>query len=166
LTELDGVSSTSSLSSSSVTGGGGKMAKQPRVVVVGATNRPDLLDEALTRPGRIDRMIYVGLPDQDSREAIFRVTLDGKPCESDIDLHHIADKTLTGGYSGAEIVAICRNAALYAIEESDNILHKNNKEEPVIKMAHILRSIGMVNRQITPDMIRFYETYRSKSEGA
>merc|ERR1739846_228121 len=76
LTELDGVSSTSSISSSSFMINGDKEVKEPRVVVVGATNRPDLLDEALTRPGRIDRMIYVGLPDRDSREAIFRVSLE------------------------------------------------------------------------------------------
>ena len=79
LTELDGVGSASSSSVQSTT-------KQERVIVVGATNRPDLLDSALTRPGRIDRMIYVGLPDQSSRSRIFEIGLKGKACSDDIEV--------------------------------------------------------------------------------
>jgi SpoVK/Ycf46/Vps4 family AAA+-type ATPase len=75
LTELDGVNTSSKI--------GGK---EPRVVVVGATNRPDMLDSALTRPGRIDRMIYVGLPDKDTRRAIFDLQLKGKSCDSTINV--------------------------------------------------------------------------------
>ncbi len=70
LTELDGINSS----------------KERRVVVVGATNRPDLLDPALTRPGRIDRMIYVGVPDQESRESIIRLGLANKRCDDDVDV--------------------------------------------------------------------------------
>lgn len=83
LTELDGITMTSSVMNSSSE----KKAK-PRVVVVGATNRPDLLDSALTRPGRIDRMIYVGLPDQASREAIFKLQFDGRSCDPSLDVSH------------------------------------------------------------------------------
>jgi transitional endoplasmic reticulum ATPase len=75
LTELDGVNSTSS-----------KDEKQPRVVVVGATNRPDLLDNALTRPGRIDRMIHVGVPDEETRKAIFQLQMKDKACDPDLDV--------------------------------------------------------------------------------
>jgi len=75
LTELDGVNSTSS-----------KDEKQPRVVVVGATNRPDLLDNALTRPGRIDRMIHVGVPDAETRKAIFQLQMKDKACDPDLDV--------------------------------------------------------------------------------
>ena len=84
LTELDGVSS------STATLGSGK---KERVVVVGATNRPDLLDSALTRPGRIDRMIYVGLPDQSSRARIFEIGLKGKGCSDDVEVTRIASVT-------------------------------------------------------------------------
>jgi SpoVK/Ycf46/Vps4 family AAA+-type ATPase len=81
LTELDGIgSSTTTLTS----------GKRERVVVVGATNRPDLLDSALTRPGRIDRMIYVGLPDLLSRARIFEIGLKGKDCSDDIEVCTIA----------------------------------------------------------------------------
>ena len=78
LTELDGINSPA----------GNKVegTKPPRVIVVGATNRPDLLDTALTRPGRIDRMIYVGLPDVHSRNRIFEIGLKGKACHIDIDV--------------------------------------------------------------------------------
>jgi SpoVK/Ycf46/Vps4 family AAA+-type ATPase len=79
LTELDGVGSANS---SSVHG----TTKKERVIVVGATNRPDLLDSALTRPGRIDRMIYVGLPDQSSRARIFEIGLKGKACSDDVEV--------------------------------------------------------------------------------
>jgi SpoVK/Ycf46/Vps4 family AAA+-type ATPase len=75
LTELDGVNTSSKI--------GGK---EPRVVVVGATNRPDMLDSALTRPGRIDRMIYVGLPDKETRRAIFDLQLREKSCDPTINV--------------------------------------------------------------------------------
>lgn len=155
LTELDGVSIPGGTMVASDNSG----KPIPRVVVVGATNRPDLLDDALTRPGRIDRMIYVGIPDQKSREAIFRVALNGKACDPNINLCEVASEALTGGYSGAEIVAICRDAALHAIEESD--IQQSGKD-PVIKMSHIQRSIGMVKQQITPDMLHFYDSFYSK----
>lgn len=76
LTELDGVTS----------GPDGTGKKKCRVVVVGATNRPDVLDPALTRPGRIDRMIYVGLPDSDGRKSIFEIGLKAKNCHDDVDV--------------------------------------------------------------------------------
>ena len=81
LTELDGVSNTSVVEKEGKVNG-----KSQRVVVVAATNRPDLLDPALTRPGRIDRKIYVGLPDEESRRGILKVGLKGKACNEDIDV--------------------------------------------------------------------------------
>lgn len=87
LTELDGVSTSSG--SITIHDDNKHMNEQPRVVVVGATNRPDLLDSALIRPGRIDRMIYVGLPDEISREDIFRIALKNKSCALDVDVSKI-----------------------------------------------------------------------------
>ena len=81
LTELDGVTNTSVVEKEGKVSG-----KSQRVVVVAATNRPDLLDPALTRPGRIDRKIYVGLPDEESRRGILKVGLKGKACNDDIDV--------------------------------------------------------------------------------
>ena len=78
LTELDGVSRPGGATFSS--------KAQPRVVVVGATNRPDLLDTALTGPGRIDRKIYVGVPDSESRKGIFHIELRKKDCDPGINV--------------------------------------------------------------------------------
>ena len=80
LTELDGVNTTGGVN----LGGGSK--KNPRVVFVAATNRPDLLDKALMRPGRVDRKIYVGPPDKESRYKIFEIGLRGRACADDIDV--------------------------------------------------------------------------------
>jgi SpoVK/Ycf46/Vps4 family AAA+-type ATPase len=77
LTELDGVGNR----------------KEGHVIVVAATNRPDLLDHALTRPGRIDRKIYVGLPDKNSREQIFRIGLKDRAHSPDIDVSLLSGTT-------------------------------------------------------------------------
>ena len=90
LTELDGIQS------------GSDVETRKRVVVVCATNRPDLLDRALMRPGRLDRMIYVGVPDHESRKKILEIALREKACEDDIDVsrtseteHHVDERSLT-----------------------------------------------------------------------
>lgn len=90
LTELDGIQS-----------GGDDVVGSPgagRVVIVCATNRPDLLDGALMRPGRIDRMIYVGVPDQFSRMRILEISLKGKACSNDVDVSKKMKKTRTSPY--------------------------------------------------------------------
>ena len=164
LTELDGVVSTGSVSLTKDKQTGGR--RQPRVVVIGATNRPDLLDSALTRPGRIDRMVYVGLPDQRSREKVWEVALKHRTCSEDVDLLWLAKDEVSGGYSGAEIVGICREAALLALEES---LGSNTRSPfplsgtagPSIKMYDLLRAIRVTKRQITQEMLEFYAAFRN-----
>ncbi len=79
LTELDGVGNSNGILPT-------RNGREQRVVVVGATNRPDLLDSALTRPGRIDKMIYVGVPDEKSRAKIFEIGLRGRALADDIDV--------------------------------------------------------------------------------
>ncbi|KAL3781457.1 hypothetical protein ACHAW5_009648 [Stephanodiscus triporus] len=162
LTELDGVTS----------GGSGSSARKGgRVVVVGATNRPDVLDTALTRPGRMDRMIYVGLPDEQGRHGIFKIGLSGKDCHDDVDTHVIhspllfqpkitalASDDLSKGYSGAEIIALCRDAALHAIGEMDDGII----DRPQIHMKHLLMSINDMRPRTTTEMLRFYESFRGR----
>mmetsp|Transcript_13637 Transcript_13637/g.39103 ORF Transcript_13637/g.39103 Transcript_13637/m.39103 type:complete len:1100 (+) Transcript_13637:284-3583(+) len=147
LTELDGVSNTGVVGKEGKGGG-----KSQRVVVVAATNRPDLLDPALTRPGRIDRKIYVGLPDEESRRGILKVGLKGKACGDDIDVQELSREEITGGFSGAELIAICREAALYALEDCGSGAKIGRK--------HLLRSIESTKRQITPEMLAFYASYQ------
>jgi len=133
LTELDGIGT------------------EGRVLVVGATNRPDLLDAALVRPGRMDRQIYVPPPDEASRQQILKITLEDKPCSNDVDLPELARRS--EGYSGAEVVAICRKAALLVLEQ-------DGKE---ISMEHLEQAMHETHRQITPEMLQFYESYRQGS---
>ncbi len=83
------------------------------VFVVAATNRPDTLDPALIRPGRLDRMVYVGVPDLAGRKSIFEIYLKKTPLAADVSIDDLAE--MTGGYTGADIEAVCREAVMTAL---------------------------------------------------
>merc|ERR1719382_354520 len=93
-------------------GAGGKK----NLFFIGATNRPDILDEALIRPGRLDQLIYIPLPDKASRLNIFKANLRKSPIAGDVDLNTLAH--FTQGFSGADITEICQRACKAAIRES------------------------------------------------
>ncbi len=84
-----------------------------KVVVIGATNRPNSIDEALRRPGRFDREVEIGIPDRDGRLEILQIHTRGMPLADDVDLNWLADKT--HGYSGADISALTKEAAMAAL---------------------------------------------------
>ncbi|KAF1794736.1 P-loop containing nucleoside triphosphate hydrolase [Phytophthora cactorum] len=92
-----------------------------RVLVVAATNRPDLLDPALMRPGRVDRALYVSPPDVPAREQILQIHTRKTPLASDVSLAELA--IATARFSGAELQALCREAALHAVEEDRAAVH-------------------------------------------
>ncbi|KAI8968217.1 P-loop containing nucleoside triphosphate hydrolase protein [Mycotypha africana] len=123
------------------------------VTVVAATNRPDIIDNALLRPGRIDRILYVGPPDIDSRREIFRIQLKKMAVDTDVDIEEIAKKS--NGCSGAEAIAICQEAALLAMEEDVNI--------DSVKMRHFNKALNTFIRRITPEMLQFYKNFQEKS---
>jgi len=85
------------------------------VVVIGATNRPDIIDEALLRPGRFDRMLEVPLPDNDAIKDILKIHIAKKPVDKTVDLDKLVE--LTKGYSGADLAALVNAAAISAIKE-------------------------------------------------
>jgi len=85
------------------------------VVIIGATNRPDILDTALMRPGRFDRIIMVGAPDEKTREKILELHTKGMPLTKDVNLKEIAKKT--EGYAGADMASLCREAAIIALRK-------------------------------------------------
>ncbi len=85
------------------------------VVVIAATNRPDIIDPALLRPGRFDRMIEIGMPDQEARLEILKIHAADRPLTEDVNLEDIARRT--DGYSGADLAAICDEAVMLAIRE-------------------------------------------------
>ena len=91
------------------------MNAKKNVFVIGATNRPDIIDTALLRPGRLDQLIYVPMPDLESRKRVLKAALRKSPVASDVDLDFLATKTEK--YSGADLTDICQRAAKLAIRE-------------------------------------------------
>jgi cell division protease FtsH len=102
------------------------------VIVVAATNRADVLDPALTRPGRFDRQVYVYLPDMRGREAILRVHSRGKPLDADVDLKKIAGGTI--GFSGADLENLMNEAALLAARRGKLSIGMSEVSEATIKV--------------------------------
>jgi transitional endoplasmic reticulum ATPase len=94
------------------------------VVIIGATNRPDIIDEALLRPGRFDRILEVPVPDKEARKEILKIHTNKKPLDSTVNLDRLVE--LTDGYTGADIAAIVNAAAMSAIKE--HISSTNNKK--------------------------------------
>ncbi len=111
------------------------------VVFIAATNRKDLLDPALLRPGRIDKEIYIPLPDEKARYEIFKVHTKKMPLAKDVDLKKLAKET--EGTNGADIEAICLEAGLMAIRETI----KNKKEFKEIKMKHFKEAIEKIKKR-------------------
>ena len=97
LTEMDGVGS------------------KKNVFIIGATNRPDIIDTALMRPGRLDQLIYIPMPDFESRLSILRATLRKSPVAKDVDLSYLASQT--DKFTGADLTEICQSACKLAIRE-------------------------------------------------
>ena len=85
------------------------------VTVIAATNRPDIIDSALLRPGRFDRHIYIPVPDEEARKKIFEIHLRKKPVADDVDIEDLAKRT--ENYTGADIEAVCNEATMAAIRE-------------------------------------------------
>mgnify|MGYP000279971910 CR=1 FL=1 len=127
------------------------------VVVIAATNRPDIIDPALLRPGRFDRIIYVPPPDEEARYEIFKVHTRKMPLAEDVDLKELAKKTEY--YTGADIAAVCREAAMLALRET--IAEKLPKVKKV-SMRHFEEALKRVQASLTPDDIKYYEEMAKK----
>ncbi|GHJ85370.1 hypothetical protein NliqN6_1772 [Naganishia liquefaciens] len=123
------------------------------VITVAATNRPDVLDSALLRPGRLDRILYVGPPNFEARKDIFRIRFSKMAIEDGTAIEDLA--FLTEGCSGAEIASICQDAALTTMNE--------NLNAPFVRKQHLLDAAKSVRRRITPNMISQFEAWRDQS---
>ena len=102
------------------------------VIVLAATNRVDIMDPALLRPGRFDRQVYVGYPDMKGREAILKVHCRKKPLAEDVDLHEVAKST--GGFTGADLENLMNEAALLAARKDQPFITLSDIQESVIKV--------------------------------
>ena len=131
LTEIDGVTPLS------------------QVTILAATNRPDMIDDALLRPGRLDRQIYIPLPDPSTRKEIFKLQFKKTPVADDVNIDFCV--STSEGYSGAEIISICQEAALNALQSSFSAT--------AVKWSDFENAFKKVKPRITQDTIEFYETY-------
>ena len=119
------------------------------VVVIAASNRPDIVDPAVLRPGRFDRLIYVPEPSEESRLQIFKIHTNGMPLAKGMSLQELAQ--MTKGYSGADIQSVCREAAMYALRKD-----MNSKEVLLGDFEEALKRIGP---SITTDMENWYKSF-------
>ena len=149
------------------------------VFVIGATNRPDILDPAIMRPGRLDQLVYIPLPDRKSRIQIFKATLRKSPLAKEVDLEILAKAT--NGFSGADITEICQRACKFAIRESiyRDIEMKKEAENantetqleiddpvPEITKAHFLEAMKYARRSVSDSDIRKYEMFAQKLQSS
>uniref|UniRef100_A0A673HE44 non-chaperonin molecular chaperone ATPase n=1 Tax=Sinocyclocheilus rhinocerous TaxID=307959 RepID=A0A673HE44_9TELE len=126
------------------------------VTVLAATNRPDMIDKALMRPGRLDRIIFVPLPDADTRREIFTLQLRSMPIHPSVHLGDLV--TRTERYSGAEITAVCREAALQALQEDITAQH--------VSTGHFDSALNTVRPRIPQTLLQTYTNYQQKHGGS
>ncbi|PJA20067.1 MAG: AAA family ATPase, partial [Candidatus Diapherotrites archaeon CG_4_10_14_0_2_um_filter_31_5] len=120
------------------------------VIFIAATNRPDLIDSSLLRPGRIDKMILVPAPDEKARKEIFKIHLKKIPKEKEVNIEELAKKT--EGFSGADIEGLVRETVLIALKESN--MEKNN-----IRMKHFEQALKKTKPSISKETIEAYEEF-------
>ena len=130
------------------------------VVVIGATNRPDIIDPALLRPGRFDRILYVPPPDRDSRLQIIKIHTKKKHLAEDIDINQLADAT--DGYTGADIASLSSAAVMLALREhiskyKDPKEAEKHKEELKIHMKHFDEAMKKI-RPLSMQELNMYKT--------
>ena len=153
------------------------MGAKKSVFIIGATNRPDIIDPAVLRPGRLDQLIYIPLPDEGSRHNILKSVLRKSPISPDVDLEFMA--RTVHGFSGADLTEICQRAAKLAIRESiekeieqekekaaaaeanPNAMETDDLPDPVpeITKAHFEESMKFARRSVSDNDIRKYEMF-------
>ena len=152
------------------------MTSKKNVFVIGATNRPEQLDNALCRPGRLDTLVYVPLPDESSRAGILKAQLRKTPVADDVDLNFIASRT--HGFSGADLGFITQRAVKLAIKEAISIdIERTKKREaeggdvdmvedvdgddpvPELTKAHFEEAMQLARRSVSDVEIRRYEAF-------
>ena len=118
------------------------------VVVIGATNRPDIIDPALLRPGRFDELILVPVPDSESRRKIFQVHLKNSPLADDINIEELLAHT--DQYTGADIASLVRKAGRLALRE--------DMGAKKISQKHFLAALEEIGPSVTPDTMKYYSS--------
>ena len=125
------------------------------VMVIGATNRPDMIDPALLRSGRFDRLVMIGQPDQEGREQILDIHTQDTPLAPDVSLREVAE--ITDGYVGSDLEGIAREAAIEALRDDDDA------EE--VEMKHFRRAMESVRPTVNEDILAYYEEIEQQFGG-
>merc|ERR1712218_345251 len=150
------------------------MGSKKNVFIIGATNRPDIIDSAIMRPGRLDQLIYIPLPDDGSRMAILKSNLRKSPVADNVDLPYLAK--MTRGFSGADLTEICQRACKLAIRESIEVDIRREKEKqkagasmdvddeeedlvPEITKRHFEEAMKFARRSVSDNDIKKYEMF-------
>ncbi|MEQ2199593.1 hypothetical protein XENOCAPTIV_004242, partial [Xenoophorus captivus] len=160
------------------------MSSKKNVFIIGATNRPDIIDPAILRPGRLDQLIYIPLPDEKSRISILKANLRKSPIskvpikqflgfvQKDVDLDFLAK--MTNGFSGADLTEICQRACKLAIRESiENEIRRERERQtnpsameveeddpvPEIRKDHFEEAMRFARRSVSDNDIRKYEMF-------
>ena len=125
------------------------------VMVVAATNRPDMIDPALIRSGRFDRLVLIGQPGEEGREQILKIHTRNSPLAPDVSLREIAE--ITDGYVGSDLESIAREAAIEALREDGDAQE--------IEMRHFRKAMESVRATITDDLMNYYEDMQEEFKG-
>merc|ERR1712209_143672 len=150
------------------------MGSKKNVFIIGATNRPDIIDPAILRPGRLDQLIYIPLPDEGSRTSILKSNLRKTPVSSDVHLDYIAK--VTKGFSGADLTEICQRAVKLAIRENiendikrekarqaagGSAMDMDDGENEVAEVSkkHFEEAMRFARRSVSDQDIRKYEMF-------
>jgi len=138
------------------------------VIVIATTNRPDLIDSALMRPGRLDKHLHVPVPSIEGRKEILMVHTQDKPVSDDVDIDEISEKT--EGFVGADLQSLCREATMYATREIIRDFkpeHEDDKPEQTTKeitMEHFNKALDDVNPSVTEDTKEEYKEIENRFE--
>ena len=149
LTEVDGVGSKGS------------------VFIIAATNRPDMLDPALSRPGRLDQLVYLPVPDHDSRVMIFKAATRKSPLANDIDIDQLAERT--DGFSGADITEVCQRACKLAIRQHIADASAGVPEADrctTITLAHFAEAFEKARKSVSAADVKKFENFQQSMKAS
>jgi transitional endoplasmic reticulum ATPase len=124
------------------------------VVVIGATNRPDIVDPALLRPGRFDRLVLIPPPDEKARLEILKIHTRNMPLTKDVDLNEIAK--ITENYSGSDLEAACREAAMIAL--------RNNINAKEVTKADFMKALSEIGPSLSKEEMKLYESFIERAK--
>jgi len=147
------------------------LVQKKTVFIIGATNRPDIIDPALMRPGRLDQLIYIPLPDFDSRYSIFKAVLRKTRVAKDVDLAFLAKKTEK--LSGADITAVCQRAqqacvreAIQSAKEAHARGEEPSDEVPELQRRHFEEGMAFARRSVKDVDLQAYKDFHASQQKA